>query len=43
VLLGVKVTPCAAVPALGAVLTLVKVNVPVVLAVPPLSVEEAKV
>ena len=41
--LGVKVTPCADVPALGAVLTVVKVNVPAVLAVPPLSVEAAKV
>jgi hypothetical protein len=39
----VKVTPCAAVPALGAVLVVVKVNAPAVLAVPPLSVEEAKV
>jgi hypothetical protein len=36
-LLGVKVTPCADVPALGAVLGVVHVNVPVVLAAPPVS------
>ena len=41
--LGVKVTPRAAVPALGAVLDDVKLNAPAVLAVPPLNVEEAKV
>jgi hypothetical protein len=34
VLLGVKVTPCSEMPALGAVLTVVNVNVPAALAVP---------
>ena len=40
---GVKVTPCAVVPVAGAVLVVVKANVPATLAVPPLSVEEARV
>jgi hypothetical protein len=34
VLLGVKVTPCSEMPTFGAVLTVINVNVPDVLAVP---------
>ena len=40
---GVNVQPCAAVPAFGAVVNVVKVNVPTTEATPPLRVESAKV
>jgi hypothetical protein len=39
---GVKVTLCGSVPTLGTVEGVVKVNVHVTLALPPLNVEEAK-
>lgn len=41
--MGVNVTPLLAVPALGAVLGVVKANVPTVLAEPPVRSESAKV
>ena len=40
---GVNVTSCAAVPAAGAVLGVVKAKLPATEAAPPLSVEDASV